>query len=127
MADESNIRKLIVTEQKALATLNNGSVLYETFVTDEQGEKVDLPFRAFVELEVGVVTAFEVRPHDTEKFGRTFTLLPQERESRTKQLARKVEELSHRVTEMENTMEERVKELVAAEYQRLRDAEDVPF
>lgn len=118
MADEFPIRKLIVTGQRDLATLDNGSILYEVFVTDEHGQVIDQPFRAFMELPRGDVAEYEVRPHDSAEWGRTFTLLPKERESRTKQLTRQVSAMEKRINELENSLDARVRRIVGEELER---------
>lgn len=115
---DSTVRKLIVTSQKDLATLGNGSILYEAFVTDEHGQVIDQPFRCFAELPIGQVAEYEVRPYDSEEYGRTFTLIPKERESRTKQLQKKVKELEGQINGIENGLDERIRKLVAEEIER---------
>ena len=114
MAEEKQehpVRKLIVTGQEQLATLGNGSTLYEVYATDEHGQAVEQPLRAFMELDQGEVRDYEVRPYDHEDYGRTFTLIPKQRESRSKKLAKEVKELRERLTELENSFDERVKAL----------------
>jgi hypothetical protein len=118
MSDEFPIRKLIVTGQRDIATLRNGSILYEVFVTDEHGQAIDQPFRAFMELPRGEVQEYEVRPHDSQEWGRTFTLLPKERESRTKQLTRQVAALERQMNDLENSLDSRVRRIIGEELER---------
>lgn len=122
------VRKLIVTGQRDLATLANGSILYEVFCTDEHGARIDQPFRAFMELPHNQVAEYEVRPHDSEDWGRTFTLLPKERESRTKQLTRQMQALEKRVTELENTQDSNVRAIVNDEIEKIEKyGQKAPF
>lgn len=113
------VRKLIVTGQKDLATLANGSILYEVTATDADGEVIDLPFRAFAELTIGEVAEYQVQPYDhpDPKYGRTYTLIPKERESRTKQLTKKVRELEERLNDIENSLDARIAAIVQQEIQ----------
>lgn len=115
---EDQTRKLIVTELRDLATLPNGSLLYEARVTDEHGEVVDLPFRTFQELELGRAQDFVVRPYDSEGYGRTYTLIPKERESRTKQLTKQLQALEERFNDLENTIDQRILDTVDDEMKK---------
>lgn len=106
------VRKLRVTAIEKLASLPNGADLYDVKVATEDGEVPEGPFRAFVELEVGELLEFEVRPFNRPGYDRTFTLLPQGRESRTRRVQRQMKDLEQRVNEIENTLDARVRKIV---------------
>jgi hypothetical protein len=108
---EAEVRKLRAVEQSELATLPNGSVLYEVKVTNEHGEVIDLPFRSFAELTLNELAEYEVRPYDHKDFGRTFTLIPKHRESRTTKLIKRVDELEAQVNQLENSLDARIQKI----------------
>jgi hypothetical protein len=124
VSDEHPVQRLTILRQERLAQLPNGSILYEVEVKDEDGVVLSGPFRSFVELEPGETLDFEVRPFERPGYERTFTLLPQGRESRTKRLQMQVEALTERVNELENTFEARVRGLIeeVSEERALEDA-----
>lgn len=111
-------RNLIVTDLRPLAVIGNGSTLYSVRATDPEGVLVDLPWRTFQELELNKETVFEVRRHWTQRHGTTYTLIPKERKSATRELAERVKELEERFNGLENNLDqwidERVKEQLDA-------------
>ena len=105
-------RTMIAKAQRYIATLPNGSTLFDVTVHDDKDQPVEGIFRAFVELDIDKPVDYEIRPYEDPVRGRTFTLLPLERQSRTAILQDKVRTLEERVNELENSLEAKVLAIV---------------
>lgn len=94
-------RILIVTGQKPITTVGTKSggqsTLYEVYATDERGEIVEEPLRAFTELEEGVPVEYDIERYVHEKYGTSYTLIPPRRNS-AKRLREVEEQLERLVT-----------------------------
>lgn len=106
---EKKTRTLIVRGFKQIGSFERNNVtnyIYEVTAVSPEGEMVGVPLRSFKDMTeyLDKPVEYEIKPHDSEKYGRTYTMLPPK-----KKLTEQVDELRSMVV----TMQEQVQALQA--------------
>lgn len=85
MSDEpkqaKKTRTLIVKGFKQIGSFERNNVtnyIYEVTAVTPEGEMIGVPLRSFKDMTeyLEKPVEYEVKPHDSEKYGRTYTMLP---------------------------------------------------
>lgn len=106
---EKKTRTLIVRGFKQIGSFERNNVtnyIYEVTAVSPEGEMVGVPLRSFKDMTeyLDKPIEYEIKPHDSEKYGRTYTMLPPK-----KKLTEQVDELRSMLV----TMQEQVQALQA--------------
>lgn len=117
-------RTLTVTEQNVLANLDEGKVLYEVKAIDSDEKEVDQPLRAFLELSLGEAVEYEVVPYDHPEHGRSYTLVPPKRESRSRLLEKRVVAIEERLDSMDKKLAGLVNDLAGQVAERVKQEQE---
>lgn len=106
--DEAFKRRLTVTSQREISTWDNGkggqTTLYEVTAVDEHGSAIEVPLRAFSELEEGVLIEYRVEPYEHPKSHEKSYTLKRPKHNTTARvvaLEKAVQDLSDRLAAVE--------------------------